>query len=419
MSQDLSIVRSRFPALSRPEVFLDNPGGTQMVNASLERIQRMMVETNANHGGVFATSQRSDETVYEARKAVKDFFNAARPEEIIFGANMTTITYHISRSLARTFKPGDSIVVTRMDHDGNISPWLQAAEDRGLRILWVDFDTETGMLNLADLQKALDEKPRLVAVGYASNSLGTINPIQKIVEMAHAAGSLVYVDAVQYAPHAPIDVQALDCDFLVCSSYKFYGPHAGVLYGKYDLLDALPAYKVRPCPNEPPDKFETGTGNFEAIGGVLGVMEYFEWLGRTLGEEYYDELSKNYSGQALALKQAMYTLHDYDMTLNRALLKELKDVPGISIIGITDEKELHQRVPTFSFTVKGKTPLEIATGLAKEKIYIWNGNFYALEIAKRYGTEGKGGFARVGAVHYNTLSEIERFSQVLKRIVAG
>ena len=418
MPQDLSIVRPQFPALARPEVFLDNPGGTQMVHASLDRMQRMMIDSNANHGGEFATSKHMDETVYEARQAVKDFFNADRAEEIIFGANMTTLTYNISRALARSFRPGDTIVVTRMDHDGNISPWLQAAEDRNLRIRWVDFNTETGLLDLEDMQNALAEKPRLVAVGYASNSLGTINPIPKIVEMAHAAGALVYVDAVQYAPHAPIDVQALDCDFLVCSSYKFYGPHAGILYGKYDLLDALPAYKVRPCSEELPDKFETGTGNFESVAGVLGVMEYFDWLGRTLGEEHYEKLSKKYKGRALTLKQAMYTLHDYDQTLNNALLDALKDIAGISIIGITDPTKLQQRVPTFSFNVKGKTPQEIAASLARENIYIWDGNFYALEISRRYGVEGTGGFARVGAVHYNTLEEIQKFGSALKQIVA-
>lgn len=411
MTQDLTVVRSRFPALARPEVFLDNPGGTQMVQNSIQRMQRMMIENNANSGGVFKTSKANDAIVYETREWVRDFFNAARAEEIVFGANMTTITYNLSRALARSFKAGDTIVVTRMDHDGNISPWLQAAEDRGLRIRWVDFNPQTGLLDLDDLQQALDEKPRLLAVGYASNSLGTINPIPKIIEMAHAAGTLVYVDAVQYAPHGPIDVQAIDCDFLVCSAYKFYGPHAGILYGKYDLLDGLPPYKVRPAHSEPPDKFETGTGNFECMAGILGVMEYFEWLGRTFGEEYYEELSKKYSGRVLTLKQAMTTLLAHDIELNKALYGVLKDIPGIDIIGITEADKFDQRVPTFSFNIDGKTPREIATALAKESIYIWAGNFYALEIALRYNKDN--GFARVGAVHYNTPAEIARFGEVL------
>lgn len=414
MSQDLTIVRSQFPALARPEVFLDNPGGTQMVHASIDRMQRMMIENNANSGGVFKTSQRNDEIVYETRQWVKDFFNAGRPEEIVFGANMTTLTYSISRALARSFNAGDTLVVTRMDHDGNISPWLQAAEDRNLKIRWVDFNPETGLLDLEDLQKALEEKPRLVAVGYASNSLGTINPIPEITKMVHEAGALVYVDAVQYAPHAPIDVQAVDCDFLVCSSYKFYGPHAGILYGKYDLLDALVPYKVRPCKDIVPDKFETGTGNFEAIAGVLGVLEYFEWLGRSFGEEYYEELAKKYSGRALTLKQAMHTLSLHDIDLNKKLYGVLKDIPGISIIGIKDEAMFDQRVPTFSFNIAGKQPKDIAIELAKEDIYIWAGNFYALEIARRFGRDA--GFARVGAVHYNTAEEIDRFGRAVAKV---
>lgn len=419
MAVELSAARKQFPALSRPEVFLDNPGGTQMVGASLERMQRLLVEANANHGGLFATSQRMDETVHEARQAMADFFNASQPEEIIFGANMTTLTYTLSRALARSFQPGDTIVVTRMDHDGNIAPWLQAAEDRGLRVRWVDFDTDSGQLNLDDLQEALAEKPRLLAVGYASNALGTINPIGQITKQAHAAGTLVYVDAVQYAPHAPIDVQALDCDFLVCSAYKFYGPHAGILYGRYDLLDALPAYKVRPAPETLPDKFETGTGNFEAIAGVLGVMEYFEWLGRTLGEEYHEQLAGQYSGRALVLKQAMTALQDYDLQLNLALLDQLQAVPGIQVYGISDPDKLSLRVPTFTFNLPGKTPAEVARALGQEQIYIWNGNFYALDISLRYGVEEMGGFARVGAVHYNSLEEIQRFGEALKRIASS
>ena len=418
MAYDLSIVKSQFPALSRPEVFLDNPGGTQMVRSSLDRMQRLMVDSNANHGGVFATSRRMDETVYETRQAMVDFFHAARPEEIIFGANMTTLTYSMSRALGRSFSKGDTILVTRMDHDGNIAPWLQVAEDRELNIRWVDFNVETGRLDMEDLQRALAEKPRLVAVGFASNALGTINPISEIVKLAHAVDALVYVDAVQYAPHAPIDVQALGCDFLVCSSYKFFGPHAGILYGRYDLLDALTAYRVRPCSNELPDKFDTGTGNFESIAGVLGVVEYFEWLGRTLGEGHYENLAGQYSGRSLALKQAMYTLTDYDLHLNKALFKVLKDIPGIRIIGITDEENFHLRVPTFSFNIEGLKPIEIAQGLANENINIWAGNFYALDIARRYAVQDTGGFARVGAVHYNTMDDINRFGEVLARLAS-
>ncbi len=281
MTLETSIIRNRFPALQSGVVFFDNPGGTQITLSSLDRIQQYLTDSNANHGGAFRTSQQSDAVLDAAHVAMADFYNAARPDEIVFGNNMTTLTLHFSRSISRTWNPGDVIVVTRLDHDANVTPWVLAAEDRGVRVRWVDFHPEDGTLNFDDLQRALEEKPRLLAVGYASNALGTINPLERIIPMAHDAGALVYVDAVQYAAHGPIDVQALECDFLVTSAYKFFGPHAGILYGRYDLLESLFAYKVRPAPNTPPGKFETGTQNHEGIAGVLGALEYLEWLGET------------------------------------------------------------------------------------------------------------------------------------------
>src|SRR5512133_592255 len=286
MTLNVQQIRKEFPALSRPVLFLDNPGGTQITQRSLERIQDYLVNMNANHDGAFETSRLSDHSILEARQAAADFLNASRSEEIVFGPNMTSLTFNISRALARTFNPGDTIVVTRLDHDANISPWLMAAEDRGCRIRWVDFHPEDCTLDLDDFKKAMEEKPRLVALGYAANAVGTINPVADLIPLAHAAGALVYIDAVQYAPHGPIDVQALDCDFLVCSAYKYFGPHAGVLYGRYELLDRLHAYRVRPAPALPPGKFETGTGNFEHMAGTLGALEYFEWIGRTFGSEF-------------------------------------------------------------------------------------------------------------------------------------
>ena len=259
MPLDLPTIRSQFPSLNRPFIYLDNPGGTQVARTSMERIQEYLLECNANHGGAFTTSIESDAILSHAHQMAADFLNAALPEEIVFGQNMTTLTMAISRSLVSTFHPGDTIVVTRLDHDANISPWLLAAEDRGCKIRWVDFHTEDCTLDMDSMQAALGDKPRLVAVGYASNAVGTINPVKKITQMAHDVGALVYIDAVQYAPHGPIDVQDIDCDFLVCSAYKFFGPHVGLLYGKYHLLDNLKAYKVRPAPNDPPGKFETGT----------------------------------------------------------------------------------------------------------------------------------------------------------------
>ncbi len=326
---------------------------------------------------------------------------------------MTSLTLHISRSLAREWKPGDKIVVTRLDHDANISPWVLAAEDRGVQVRWVDFHPEDGTLNLEDLHKALEEKPRLVAVGYASNALGTINPVEEITRWAHAAGALVYVDAVQYAPHGPIDVQSLDCDFLVCSSYKFFGPHQGILYGKMEHLERLKAYKVRPASDEPPGKFETGTQNHEGIAGVLGVIEYLEWLGGTFGGEYLKAYDGDFQGRRLRLKQAMSAIRSYEFELARLLLDVLEETPGVTIYGLRDRKRLGERVPTVSFTLQGSHPRRVAEELDKAGIYVWDGNYYALAVTERLGLEDKGGMVRVGPVHYNTLDEIHRLREAL------
>jgi cysteine desulfurase family protein (TIGR01976 family) len=416
MTLDSNAVRAQFPALQRPVIFLDNPGGTQIARTSLEQIQRYLVEANANHGGVFATSQDSDQRVENARLAMADFLNAARPEEIVFGPNMTSLTFNISRALVRTFQPGDTLVVTHLDHDANISPWLLAAEDRGCRIRWVDFHPEDCTLDLEDLKAALEEKPRLVAVGYASNAVGTVNPVKEITRLAHAAGALVYIDAVQFAPHAPIDVRDLDCDFLVCSAYKFFGPHLGILYGRYDLLDRLPAYRVRPAPANPPGKFETGTGNFEHYCGLFGALEYFQWLGDTFGNDQAGKFDGRYAGRALTFKKALSAVQAYEVTLSRALLENLQEVPGLRLYGIADERRFEWRVPTFSFTVKGWTPRQIAEHLAGQKINVWNGNFYALAITQRLGLESSGGLVRVGATHYNTVEEVQKFGEVLRSL---
>lgn len=419
MALDLSLIRDQFPALRRmaeqdePDVFFDNPGGTQIARQALERMNDYLLNHNANHGGAFPTSRRSDAILADAHAAMADFFNAARPEEIVFGNNMTTLTLHISRSLSRTWNPGDTIVVTRMDHDANITPWTLAAQDRGCQVRWVDFDVETGMLDLEDMRRALEDQPRLVAFGYASNALGTINPVRKLVQMAHEAGALVYVDAVQYAPHGPIDVQMLGCDFLVASSYKFFGPHAGVLYGRYDLLDELAAYKVRPADNAPPGKFETGTQNHEGIAGVLGTIEYLEWLGQTFGAELADLFSEDYSGRRQTLKVAMSAIRSYEYELSRAMLAALEEVPGLRLYGPADPHELDKRVPTFSFTLEGWQPRRLAEALASRGLYTWDGNYYALAVTERLGLEGQGGMLRTGAVHYNTLEEVERLKRAL------
>ncbi len=418
MTLDLPRIRSHFPALKREAIFLDNPAGTQVAQPVLERVNQYLVETNANHDGAFATSRRSDALVDEARAAVAAFLNAARPEEVVFGPNMTSLTFNLSRSLARTLGPGDHIVVTRLDHDANITPWTLVAEERGCQVHWVDFDVEDGTLRLDSLEMALEHRPKLVAVGYASNALGTINPVRRIVEMAHAVGARVYVDAVQYAPHGPIDVQALGCDFLVCSAYKFFGPHVGALYGRYELLDELTAYRVRPAPAGPPGKFETGTGNFEGYAGVLGALEYLEWVGGTFGGHYAEKYGANYQGRALKLKQAMAAIRAYEYELSRSLLGVLEGTPGVRVYGITDVRRLEERVPTVSFTLDGWRPRQVAEALDRENIYVWDGNYYALAVTERLGLEASGGMVRVGPVHYNKVEEIHRFGEALGRIVA-
>ncbi len=419
MSFDVNLIRRQFPALDRPEVFFDNPGGTQIAKPSLDRVNRYLIESNANHEGAFATSIASDAVLDEAHRAMADFYNAPSPEEIIFGNNMTTITLHMSRSLAREWQEGDEIVVTRLDHDANVTPWVLAAQDRGVKVNWVDFDVEEGTLNLNDLQKALERKPKLLAVGYASNSLGTINPIKNMIDMAHAVGAEVYIDAVQYAPHGPIDVQKLNCDFLVSSAYKFFGTHVGILYGKRGRLEKLFAYKVRPATNRLPGKFETGTQNHEGIAGVLGAIEYFESIGREFGGEFVEGLAgENYQGRRLELKKAMSAIHAYEVELSRALLSALNAVPGLRLYGLNDVHRLDERVATFSFRLKDMHPRVVAEKLAQQGIFVWDGNYYAINVSERLGVEEQGGMVRVGAAHYNTLEEVARLKDALIEIAS-
>ena len=419
MTYDVNLVRQQFPALDRPAIFLDNPAGTQISRPSLERINRYLLEHNANHEGLFETSRRSDEVLHEAHAAMADFLNATRPEEIIFGNNMTTLTLHMSRTLARNLQAGDNILVTRLDHDANIAPWMLVAEDKGCNLLWVDIDVEDGTLDVNDFAKALEKKPKIAAFGYASNLLGTINPVKKLTKMAKDAGALVYIDAVQYAPHGPIDVQDIGCDFLACSSYKFFGPHAGALYGKYDLLNELKPYKVRPASNELPHKFETGTQNHEGIAGVLGALEYLEWLGKQFGaaqESVWKEAG--FSGRRLSLKKGMAVMREYESELSRTLIGIIQSVPGTRIYGVTDLNRLDERVPTVSFTLAGKQPEWLADEIGKQNIYVWNGHNYALAVVERLGLLEAGGMIRVGPVHYNTLEELAKFGEVLERVAS-
>jgi cysteine desulfurase family protein (TIGR01976 family) len=407
---DLNLIRAQFPALSSGAIFLDNPGGTQVAQQTLKRMTDYLVHTNANHEGAFKTSRESDAIVDAARAAVADFLGAARPEEIIFGQNMTSLTLHMSRSLARTLNAGDEIVVTRLDHDANIAPWLLVAEDRSCTVRWVEFDPEDCTWNVDALQRQITGKTKIVAIGYASNAVGTINPVAEAIKIAHEAGALVYVDAVQYAPHGPIDVQALDCDFLACSAYKFFGPHTGMLYGKHHWLEVLKAYKVRPAHDEPPHKFETGTQSFESIAGVHGALEYFEWLGRQTTDGRLQTRRESLVGAMTAMKE-------YEITLSRALIEGLSSIKGLHIWGITDPAQLDRRVPTVSFTLDGWQPRDVAAALDKHNIYVWDGNYYALAVTERLGLEDKGGMVRVGAAHYNTVEEVAKLIDAVKALV--
>ncbi|MEW6718750.1 MAG: cysteine desulfurase-like protein [Chloroflexota bacterium] len=416
MPLDLPTIREQFPGLQRKAIFFDNPGGTQISQASLERMTAYLTECNANHAGAFTTSRASDEILDLARSSVAAFVNASLSEEIVFGPNMTSLTFNLSRSLAHWMEPNDHVVVTHLDHDANIRPWLLIAEERGCKVLWVDFDVESGKLDLDSYHAALESKPKLVAVGYASNALGTINPLPRLVKDAQEVGALVYVDAVQYAPHCPLDVQNLGCDFLVCSAYKFFGPHIAFLYGRYDLLAELKAYKVRPAPDNPPWKFETGTQNHEGIAGLLGAIEYLEWIGTSFGDVYREKYSQRYEGKHLHLKQAMAAIRAYEFEISTAILQVLNSVPGLVIYGPNDPRHAEERVPTFSFTMKDWHPRQLAEALNEKRIYVWDGNYYALAVTERLGLEKQGGMVRVGAVHYNTLEEVEQLGHALKSL---
>ena len=418
---DVSRIRRKFPALRqkvngiRP-VYFDNPGGTQVPSTVISAMRHYLVEANSNSHGAFRTSRLTDQTIQEARQAIADLLNASSANEIVFGPNMTTLTFHISRSIGRVLDEGDEIIVTRMDHDANISPWLLLARDYGLTVRWVDFDVETGRLNMEQMERLLNRKTRLVACVYASNALGTINDIRRVVEMAHGVGALAYIDAVQYAPHGPVDVQALDCDFLACSAYKFFGPHVGALYGKYEHLASLPAYKVRPAPEAVPSRWETGTQNHEGLAGVTAAVEYLAWIGEQYGQPFASQV-EGYEGRRRVLKQAMLAIQAYEETLSRHLLEGLNAIPGVQVAGIADPDEASERVPTIIFTVEGKSPREVTETLGDRGIYLWDGNYYALAVMEALGCEERGGMVRVGVTHYNTHREVSRFLSELEGIV--
>jgi len=424
---NLSPYRRYFPALAqtinnKQAIYFDNPGGTQVAQQVIDAMVAYFRESNANTQGAFVTSQRTDQVIAAVRSAMADFLHAASPGEIVFGPNMTTLTFAFSRAIGKTLQAGDEIVVTTLDHDANVAPWL-ALQERGVVIRTIDVHPEDVTLDMQDMQAKINERTRLVAVGYASNAVGTINDVATVIRWAHEVGALAWIDAVQFAPHGPIDVQALDADFLVCSSYKFFGPHLGILYGKAEHLERFPAYKVRPASDKAPDRWETGTQNHEGLAGLLGAIDYLALLGREQDNHYReaftaDAAGRPYSARQRELKLAMQAIMDYERGLSAQLLAGLREIRDLQVYGITNPQDFERRVPTFACNIQGHVPRELAEHLAGHGIFAWDGNYYALGIMERLGLEEHGGALRLGMAHYNTPEEIDRVLEVLERLPA-
>jgi cysteine desulfurase family protein (TIGR01976 family) len=415
---DVDALRARFPALAIeqdgvPVVLFDGPGGTQVPDSVIEAVSRYYRESNANHDGPFLTSRRSDAILHDAHAALADLLNAADPSEIKFGANMTTLTMHVARSIAATMAPGDEIVVSGLDHEANVGPWRAVAADRGLTVRTIDIDPSDVTLDLEAFDAALHGRPRLVAFGWASNAFGTINPVAELVRRAHEAGALTYVDAVHAAPHLPIDVRAVGTDFLACSVYKFFGPHAGVLYGRAERLDALPTYKLRPAY----DRFETGTLNHEGIAGSLAAVEYIASIGERYGADHVAAFP-GMTGRRLHAHTGMAAIRAYEMPLFGRLLDGLAAIPGLRLWGIADRARFAERTPTAAVTLDGVTPEAAATALGDRGIATWWGDFYATGPVARLGLQ-PGGVLRIGLSHYNTAAEVERLITALRDIAVG
>lgn len=411
---DIGWVRSQFPSLSQTvsghtAVFFDGPGGTQVPQRVIDAISDYLRRNNANTGGAYATSRYTDAMIADARSAVADFL-ASGPDEIIFGPNMTTLTYAISRSIGRELRSGDEIVLTQLDHDANISPWAALAE-RGITIQMVDIHEEDCTLDMEDFARKITPRTKLVAVGMASNAVGTINNAKEIVRLAHQVGAMAYLDAVHYAPHHAIDVRALDCDFLACSTYKFFGPHMGLLYGKREHLQRLQPFKVRANTNTVPNRWEWGTLNHECIAGISACIEYLADLGR--------HAEASLTTRREALLAAFAAIHQHERRLMQATIRGLLSIPGFKLYGIADPERFDERCPTMAIRAARFTPLQLATKLGERGIFTWDGNYYALNLTERLDVEKDGGFLRIGLVHYNTMEEVERLLAALRDIVSS
>src|SRR5713226_58719 len=410
---DIAWVREQFPSLTlqyhrHGSAFLDGPAGTQVPKQVMDAVQYYFLGANANTYGTFLTSRRNDEMILSARAAMADFFNCDA-NEVVFGQNMTTITFALARAIGRELKAGDEVVVTTLDHDANVAPW-RALEEKGIVIRQGDIRETDCTLDLDDLKRKITGKTKLVAVGYASNMVGTINPVAEITKLARAAGALMFIDAVHYAPHGLIDVKALDCDFLACSPYKFFGPHMGTLYGKRKHLEKFKPYKVRPATDLSPECWETGTQVQELIAGITAAVDYIAELGR--------RSDSTVKSRREALEAAYRATHQYETGLLTRLIEGLQTIPGMRIFGITDAKRFDERCSTLSFRLGDHNPTKIATFLGERGIFTWDGNFYALNLSERLSVEQHGGVLRVGLVHYNTMDEVDRLLAALREFVS-
>lgn len=415
---DVSAVRDHFPSLARtiggrPVAYLDGPGGTQVPGECIDGIATYLRTSNANLGGPFAASEESVALVDEAHAATADFLGGVAPEEIAFGPNMTTLTFAVSRAIGRDLHAGDEIVVSRLDHDANVAPWLALAQDRELRVRWIELRPEDCTLDLSSLESVIGERTRVVAVGLASNAVGTINDVRRIGEAAHAHGALLFVDAVHAGPHIAVDPRALGADLLACSPYKFFGPHLGVLYGRRELLERLAAYRVRPAGDALPGKWETGTQPHELLAGLLGTYRYLAALGRAYGGAAHD------ADRRTALAAAMGAIGRYERGLIGPLLDGLARLPGCTVYGITDPERFDERVPTVSFRLAAAHPQQVAEHLGRRAVSVWSGDYYAVELVRALGLDEAGGMVRVGLVHYNTREEVDRLLEALHELAAA
>jgi cysteine desulfurase family protein (TIGR01976 family) len=404
--------RQQFPALARevggkPALYLDGPAGSQTPERVIQAISRYLSESNANHGGRFVTSRESDAMLDRAHVAAADLLGVASPQATVFGANMTTLTLAFSRALARTWRPGDEVIVTRLDHDANVTPWVLAARDAGATVRYVDFDPRDCTLKLDELRAAISPRTRLAAIGCASNAVGTVNPVREICRWVHDAGGQVYLDAVHYAPHALMSAADWDCDYVACSAYKFFGPHVGILWGRPELMESLAAYKVRPAGDSLPDKWMTGTQNHEGIAGVLEAIEYLADLGRRFAPQA--------PNRRAALVAAFAEIAAYERQLCGRLIDGLARLAGVRVWGIINRERFGERVPTVSITHRKLAPLELADHLAERGIFAWHGNFYALELSESLGLEPEG-LVRLGLLHYNTSEEVDRLLTALDEL---